>query len=316
VSTGRSGYVYGVIAYVLWGFFPLYWRLLRPSTPVEILAHRIVWSLVFVLGVVAVQRSWRRLRGLLRPRTLLTIGLASVLIGINWGTYIYGVNADRVVETSLGYFINPLVTVLLGVVVLRERLTAAQWIAIGVGTVAVGVLTVDYGHIPVVALVLSASFGLYGLVKKRLQVPAADGLALESGLLAVPAAGFLMVLAGTGDSSFGTVSALHTALLVASGVVTAIPLLAFAGAANRIPLSALGLLQYLAPILQLACGVLILHEPMPPARLFGFGLVWVALAIFTWDGVRRVRTARHAPAPRPEPTGPAPAIATGLPSSN
>lgn len=309
MGVNRSGYLYGVIAYLLWGLFPLYWRLLLPSTALEILAHRVVWSLVFIVGLIAVMRSWRRLRPLLQPRTLLTIGIASTLLAVNWGMYIYGVNAERVVETSLGYFINPLVTVLLGVFVLRERLSAAQWVALGFGAVAVGVLTVDYGHVPVVALSLAATFGLYGLVKKRLRVPAAEGLTLESGLLTLPAAGYLVVLALTGQSTFGTVSAGHTALLVASGVVTAVPLLAFAGAANRIPLTAIGLLQYLAPTLQLACGVLIFDEPMPPARLAGFGLVWLALAIFTWDGIHRVRAgaraARTAPTPDAVPASPA-----------
>jgi chloramphenicol-sensitive protein RarD len=308
VAAQRVGYLYVVTAYLLWGLFPLYWRLLLPSTAVEILAHRIVWSAVFVLGVIAVLRSWQTLRALLRPRTLLRIGLAGALIALNWGTYIYGVNAERVVETSLGYFINPLVTVLLGVVVLRERLRASQWVAIGFGAVAVGVLTVDYGHIPVVALALAGTFGLYGLVKKRLQVPAAHGLALESGLLVLPAGGYLVMLALTGESTFGTISGTHTALLLGSGVVTAIPLLLFAGAANRIPLTAIGLVQYLAPILQLACGVLIFHEPMPPARLLGFSLVWLALAIFTADGIHRMRTesraARRAAAPAAVPTGP------------
>ncbi len=322
MGAGRSGYTYAVFAYLMWGLFPLYWQLLRSSTATEILAHRIVWSLVFVLGLVTATRTWRRLRGFLTPRTLLTIAIASMLIAVNWGTYIYGVNADRVVETSLGYFINPLVTVLLGVVVLRERLRPAQWTAIGVGAVAVGVLTVDYGHIPVVALVLATTFGLYGLTKKRLSggwvgkegrqgvaVPAADGLAIESGLLAVPAAVYLVALAMRGESTFGTVSPTHTTLLVASGVVTAVPLLAFAGATSRLPLSAIGLLQYLAPILQLACGVLILGEPMPPARLAGFGLVWLALAIFTWDGIFSRRTAT-----RTAPADPAVAVAVaGVP---
>jgi chloramphenicol-sensitive protein RarD len=175
------------------------------------------------------------------------------------------------------------------------------------------VLTVDYGHGPVIALALAVTFGLYGLVKKRLHVPAADGLAVESGLLAVPAAGYLIVLASTGESTFGKVSAAHTAILVASGVVTLVPLLAFAGAANRIPLTAMGLLQYLAPILQLACGVLILGEPMPPARLAGFSLVWLALAVFTWDALRRARANRHAQAPSdPVPPVPVSALAASV----
>lgn len=294
MSAGRRGYLFGVVAYLCWGLFPLYWKLLRPATPAELLAHRVAWSFLFVAIVVSVARGWRRVSALLhRRRTLALIALAAVLIAVNWGTYIYGVNADRVVETSLGYFINPLVTVLLGVVVLRERLRPGQWVAIGVGTAAVAVLTADYGHVPVLALILACSFGLYGLIKKRLSVPAMDGLLLESGVLAVPAVAYLAALQVSGTATFGQVSAVHTTLLVSSGVVTAIPLLLFAGAANRIPLSAIGLLQYLAPILQLGCGVLIFNEPMPPARLVGFGLVWLALVIFTWDGIWHVRAERR-----------------------
>jgi chloramphenicol-sensitive protein RarD len=286
----RLGYVSGIVAYLCWGLFPLYWRLLRPSTAVEMLAHRVVWSVVFFFGVIAIAHGWRRLRDIPR-RKFAGIGLASVLIGVNWGVYIAGVTSGHVVETSLGYFINPLVTVLLGVFVLRERLTAAQWVAIGIGAVAVAVLTVDYGRVPVFALVLAVTFGFYGLVKKRLAVPAVEGLAVESSFLVVPAAGYLILLAAQGQSTFGHFSTAHALLLVASGVVTGIPLIAFASAANRIPLSAIGLLQYLAPILQLGCGVLILHEPMPPARLAGFGMVWLALAVFTVDGIRRLRSA-------------------------
>jgi chloramphenicol-sensitive protein RarD len=244
--------------------------------------------------VVTVARGWRRIGALLRRRREVgLIALASALIAANWFTYIYGVNSDRVVETSLGYFINPLVTVLLGVLVLRERLRPAQWAAIGVGAIAVAVLTVDYGHVPVLALILAITFGLYGLIKKRLAVPAADGLLLESGVLALPALAFLLILGAQGTSSVGNVSAGHTTLLILSGAVTAVPLLLFAGAANRIPLSAIGLLQYLAPILQLGCGVLVFHEPMPPARLAGFALVWLALTLFTWDGIRHIRVAHR-----------------------
>lgn len=290
MSESRKGYLWAVAAYVCWGLFPLYWRLLRPATPIEVLTHRIIWSTLFFVGVIAIARSWRRLRGIGRRR-LAGIGLASVLVGINWFTYIAGVEAERVVETSLGYFINPLVTVLLGVFVLRERLTIAQWVAIGIGAAAVAVLTVDYGQIPAYALVLAASFGCYGLMKKHLGMPAVEGLAIESGLLVVPAAGYLIFLASQGQSTFGAVSAVHTVLLIGAGVVTGVPLIAFANAANRIPLSAIGLLQYLAPILQLACGVLIFGEPMPPVRLAGFGMVWLALTIFTVDGIRRLRSA-------------------------
>jgi chloramphenicol-sensitive protein RarD len=288
VGALRKGYLFGLGAYGLWGFFPLYWKLLKPATPVEILAHRIVWSAVFVAGVLAVLRHWRFLRGL-SGRTYAAITVASALIALNWGTYIYGVNTDHVVETSLGYFINPLVTVLLGVVVLRERLRIGQWSALAVGALAVAVLTWDYGRPPWIALTLAVSFALYGLSKKRLGLPAAEGLFVESAVLAVPAAAYLGWLAWRGDGAFGTVSLGNSLLLVLCGAITAVPLLLFAGAANRLPLSALGLLQYTAPVLQLACGVLVFDEPMPPVRLAGFGLVWVALAVFSWDAVGHAR---------------------------
>ncbi|MFF5172737.1 EamA family transporter RarD [Micromonospora sp. NPDC000089] len=297
----RLGYLYGVAAYLIWGFFPLYLKLLRPAGPIEILAHRIVWSVVFVALLLAALRNVGFLRALARrPRTLAGIAVAAALIAVNWGTYIYGVNSDRVVETALGYFINPLVSVLLGVFVLRERLRPAQWAALGVGAAAVAVLTVDYGRLPYLALTLAVSFGGYGLIKKRLALPPAEGLFVESAVLALPALAYLGWLARGGNSTFGHVSAGHTALLVLAGAATAIPLLLFAGAANRLPLSALGMLQYLAPILQLGCGVLIFHEPMPPARLAGFAMVWLALVIFTADALRHTHRTRSHPRPRPE----------------
>ncbi|MFC4021002.1 EamA family transporter RarD [Micromonospora sp. GCM10011542] len=295
----RLGYLYGFGAYLLWGFFPLYLKLLRPAGPLEILSHRIVWSVVFVALLLAALRNVGFLRALLRrPRALAGIGVAAALIAVNWGTYIYGVNSDRVVETALGYFINPLVVVLLGVTVLRERLRPAQWAALGVGASAVAVLAVDYGRLPWLALTLAFSFGGYGLVKKRLGLPPAEGLFVESAVLALPALGYLLWLTRRAESTFGHVSAGHTALLVLAGAATAIPLLLFAGAANRLPLSSLGMIQYLAPILQFGCGVLVFHEPMPPARLAGFALVWLALIVFTADAVRqshRTRTAATAP---------------------
>jgi chloramphenicol-sensitive protein RarD len=289
MGQARRGFVFGVAAYLCWGLFPLYWKLLAPAGALEILAHRVLWSLIFIAIVVTVGRRWRSIRELLRRRDkVLLIALASVLIAVNWGTYIYGVGAGRVVETSLGYFINPLVTVLLGVFALGERLRSVQWAAIAIGAVAVAVLTVDYGTVPWIALTLAFSFGLYGLVKKRLGVAAVDGLAVESGALAVPALAYVLVLGGQGEATFGH-SGFHTALLVLGGAVTAVPLLLFAGAANRIPLSTIGLLQYLAPVLQLACGVLVFDEPMPPPRLAGFALVWLALGIFAADGIRQAR---------------------------
>ncbi|WP_309244537.1 EamA family transporter RarD [Micromonospora parastrephiae] len=273
----RLGYLYGFGAYLLWGFFPLYFKLLRPAGPMEILAHRIVWSVVFVALLLGALRNIGFLRALLRrPWTVAGIVAAAALIAVNWGTYIYGVSSDRVVETALGYFINPLVVVLLGVTVLRERLRPAQWVALGIGGSAVAVLAVDYGRLPWLALTLALSFAGYGLIKKRLGLPAAEGLFVESAVLAVPALGYLAWLTRRAESTFGHVSAGHTALLVLAGAATAIPLLLFAGAANRLPLTGLGMIQYLAPILQLACGVLIFHEPMPPARLAGFAQSQVA----------------------------------------
>ncbi|MEJ3748327.1 EamA family transporter RarD [Actinomycetes bacterium KLBMP 9797] len=288
----RKGYLFGLTAYVAWGFFPIYFKHLQPSGPVEILAHRVVWSVVFVALVLTVIRSWRFLGTLLRkPRSLAGIVLAATLIAVNWGTYIYGVNSDRVVETALGYFITPLVLVVLGVTILRERLRPAAWVALGIGAAAVAVLTIDYGRLPYIALTLAASFGGYSLVKKRLGLPAAEGFFIESAALALPALGYLGWLTWRGDGTFGQVSAGHTVLLLLAGALTAIPLMLFAGAANRIPLSAVGVLQYVAPILQFGTGVLIYHEPMPPARLAGFALVWLALVIFTFDSLRRTRTA-------------------------
>jgi chloramphenicol-sensitive protein RarD len=290
VTDERKGYLLGIGAYAAWGFFPLYFKVLRPAGPIEILAHRVVWSALFVALLLAAVRAWRRLGALLRrPRTVLVIGLAAALLAVNWGTYIYGVNTDRVVETSLGYFITPLISVTFGLLVFGERLRPAQWCALAVGAGAVAVLAVDYGRLPWIALTLACSFASYGLVKKRLGLPPADGLFVESAALSLPALGYLAWLSAAGRSTFTTVSAWHTVLLLVSGAVTAVPLLMFAGAANRIPMVGLGILQYIAPVLQFFVGVAIEHEPMPGARLFGFGLVWLALVVFTWDGLRSAR---------------------------
>ncbi|GAA1736442.1 EamA family transporter RarD [Luedemannella helvata] len=302
MSQERRGYVFAVAAYLSWGFFPFYFKYLRPSGPAEILAQRVLWSFLFMVAVVSVARGWPSVWRLRHDRRRFGLALAAgALIGVNWGVYIYGVNADRVVETSLGYFITPLVTVALGVAVLKERLRRAQWAALSIGLVAVIVLTLDYGHVPYIALTLTASFALYGLVKKHLAVPATDGLLLESAVLAPPALVYVAVLMANGESTFGHVSVGHTTLMVLAGAITAIPLLMFAAAANRITLSTIGLLQYLAPILQFGIGVLIFKEPMPPARLAGFALVWLALIVFTWDGIRymHARTRSNRPSAVP-----------------
>lgn len=298
----RAGLGYGVGAYLLWGLFPLYWPLLEPAGATEILAQRIVWTGVTVAPLLAAGGGWSRLRGLRHERSALLLVPAAGLIAVNWGTYIWGVNHDRVVETSLGYFVNPLFTVLLGVLVLRERLRRAQWVAIGVGTFAVVVLTVDYGRPPWIALTLAGSFGLYGLCKKSANVGAVESLAVETAVLFLPATGWLIWLSAAGHLAFGQVSLPHTLLLVASGPVTALPLLLFGAAARRLPLVTVGLVQYLAPILQFLCGVLVFGEPMPAVRLGGFALVWAALLLLVVDGVRV-----HRRAPRITALDPAPA---------
>ncbi len=295
----RLGYLYGLGAYTCWGFFPAFFKLLRPAGPIEVLAHRILWSLVFMVLVLTAVRRWRNIRELLTNRAALGgVALAATLIGINWGTYIYGVNSDRVVETALGYFITPLVIIVLGVALLGERLRPWQWAAVAMGTVAVLVLTVDYGRPPWIALVLAASFGFYGLVKKRLALAPTDGLLVESAVLALPAVATIGFLTATGPVTFGQVSPWHTFLIVGTGVITAIPLLLFAGAANRIPMVGLGMLQYVGPSIQLLLAIFVFHEPMPPLRLLGFGIVWLALIMFTWDGLATARrNARLTPAP-------------------
>lgn len=301
MTENRRGVVLGAGAYLLWGLFPLYWPLLEPATSLEILAHRFVWSLVVVVGLIAVRRRLGGLRGVLRDRRRVGLLLvAAVVIALNWYAYIYGVNSGRVVETSLGYFINPLVTVLLGVVVLRERLRALQWVAVGVAGLAVAVLTLDYGRPPWIALVLAASFGTYGLIKKTTAVGPAEGLAVESGALVVPALGYLIWLETTGDAVFGHAGLGNALLLVIAGVVTSVPLLLFAGAARRVPLVTLGLLQYLAPTLQFLIGVLVLGEAMPAVRWIGFGLVWVGLALFSADQIAAQRTRRREASSTPE----------------
>jgi chloramphenicol-sensitive protein RarD len=295
VSTTRRGTLYGAGAYLLWGLFPLYWPLLRPSSALEVLAHRIVWSLLVVVVLLAVLRKLPSLLAVLRDRgKAWRLALAAVVIAINWFTYIYGVSNGFVVETSLGYFVNPIVTVLLGVLVLGERLRPVQWGALGLAGVAVLVLSVENGRPPWLALVLAFSFGTYGLLKKTAKVGAVEGLGVETLVLLVPAAAFVAWLGISGEGTFGTEGPGHAGLLALSGLVTAVPLLLFGAAASRVPLTTLGILQYLAPTLQFIFGITLFDEPMPPVKLFGFSLVWVALALFTTDVVRHRRASRLA----------------------
>lgn len=293
----RSGLAYAISAYGLWGFLPIYFIALAPTGPIEIVAWRILLSLVFCALLIAVTRSWRAFRALLRDRrVVLTMGAAGVLIFVNWLTYVFATLSGQVVEAALGYFINPIVTVFLGVIVLRERLSATQWTAVGISIVAVVVLAVGYGQLPWIALVLAFSFGFYGLIKKRVghRVDAVSGLTLETAWLA-PLAAVLLVLVGmSGTLTMGSLGTWHTVLLLAAGAVTAIPLLLFAAASRRLPLTYMGFIQYFAPFIQFLVGVVVLREPMPLERWIGFGLVWVALAVLTFDLLRGARANRRA----------------------
>jgi chloramphenicol-sensitive protein RarD len=290
VSSERSGILAGIGAYLLWGLFPLYWPLLEPAGAVEILAHRIVWSFAFLVAVLALTAGFAWLRTLGRERAKL-LALAAALVTVNWGVFIYAVNSEHVVEASLGYFINPLVTVALAVTVLRERLRPAQRLAVAIAGVAVLVLTLDYGRPPWIALTLACSFGLYGLVKKRAGVGGTQSVAFETALLTPVAALFIVWLQASGRGTFTGEGAGHVLLMLGGGVTTAVPLMLFGAAAIRIPLTTLGILQYLAPIMQWLIGVAVYGEPMPAGRLVGFVLVWVALAVFTIDAFRAGREA-------------------------
>jgi chloramphenicol-sensitive protein RarD len=284
VSEHRRGVLMGASAYLMWGLFPLYWPLLKPLGALEILAHRVVWSLGVVLVLLFASGKLRWLKDTQRSK-LAWLTLAAVLVSFNWLLYIWAVNAGHVVETSLGYFINPLISVLLGVTFLGERLRRMQWLALGGALLAVLVLSIDYGHPPWIALGLAPSFALYGLVKKRAGVGAVESLSFETGVLFVPALAYLVVLEVQGAGAFGHVALPKDLLMVGAGVMTAIPLVCFGAAANRVPLSTLGVLQYFAPTLQFLCGVFVFHEQMSSLRWLGFGLIWVSLISFAAEGL-------------------------------
>ena len=294
----RLGGIYAFAAYFLWGFMPLYFLTLAPIGPWEIVVWRILFSLVFCAILLTVTRTWGKLVAILRDRRLVfwTI-IAGLLIYVNWQVFLIGILTGHVIEGSLGYFINPIVTVLLGVIVLKERLRLAQWIAIGFAGLAVIVIIVAYGSFPWIALTLAASFGTYGLVKKQIgpQVDAISWLTLESLWLTPIALIQLVVVASTTGLVLGTQGAGPTVLVTLAGVVTAVPLLLFASGARRAPLTVIGLLQFVAPILQFITGAWILQEPMPLERWIGFGLVWVALVVLSVDSVVSSRRSRGAP---------------------
>ena len=288
------GGVYAFCAYFLWGFMPLYFLVLAPTGPWEVVSWRVLLSFVFCLLLLTVTRSWPKIIAIVRqPRLLLWTAAAGALIYVNWQVFLIATLTGHVLESSLGYFINPIVTVLLGVLVLRERLRVTQWVALGVAGVAVLVIVVGYGTFPWIALTLAASFGTYGLVKKQIgpAVDAVSGLTLESFWLLPVAIVQLVVVGATTGITMATAGAGHAVLLALAGVVTAVPLLFFAAGARRAPLSVIGLLQFVAPILQFAIGVW-LGEEMPPERWAGFALVWVALIILTADSLRHARRGR------------------------
>lgn len=281
---------FGVAAYVCWGFFPLYWPLLDPAGALEVLAHRFVWSMVFVLIAITVMGRWRPFVVIARDRRMMLIlTAASIAIAVNWGSFIWGVTNGHVIETSLGYFINPLVTVLLAVFVLKERLRRAQWAAVAIGSIAVVVLAIDYGRLPWVALIVAFSFATYGFLKKKAQLGAFEGLGMETAIMFPVALAFLLTLQVRGELAFGHEGPGNVVLLIGTGIVTAIPLLLFGAAATRLSLTTLGILQYLGPVLQFITGLTFFGETMTGPRWAGFVLVWLALVIFTVDAAANHR---------------------------
>lgn len=288
----RKGVLLAIGAYLLWGLFPLYWPLLEPAGAVEILAHRMFWSAV-VMGIgITLVRRWREVRAL-SAKTWLLVGLAATLIALNWGVYIYAVNNGHVVEASLGYFINPLLAVALGVVALRERLSVLQWVALAVATVGVVFTSLGAHGFPYIAVALALSFGLYGLIKRIINIPAAISLLGESSVLVLPALGYLVWLQVDGTAHFVGYGAGHIAVTAAAGLVTAVPLLLFGAAALRLPLSLLGFIQYVNPLTQFLLGVLWAHEAMSSSRWAGFAVIWVALALLSVDVLRSSRRRRR-----------------------
>jgi chloramphenicol-sensitive protein RarD len=292
----NKGILYAVGAYLLWGLLPIYWKALQTVPAAQILSHRFVWSFVFLLCLILIRREWREFKHTFSShKTVLIYALAACLLGVNWLTYIWGVNAGFVVETSLGYFINPLVSVLLGVFFLKEKLRPFQWIPVILAGLGVFYLTISYGAVPWIALVLASSFGTYGLLKKTAPLGSLHGLGLETTILLIPTTLFLLRAEIQGIGVFGHLNGVTTVLLALTGIVTAFPLLLFASAARKINLSTLGILQYIAPTCQFLLGILVYDEPFTFARLIGFGIIWSALIIFTFEGVavrrRAVQTA-------------------------
>lgn len=280
-----SGLWYAIGAYLLWGILPIYWKWISHVSALELIAHRIVWSCLMLGGLVVISREWRSFRAALTTRVIRLYGLAALFIAVNWFTYVWAVNTGRVVHASLGYFINPLISVVLGVMVLGERLRAFQWIAVGLAAMGVLYLTLSLGVPPWISLTLAFSFGVYGLVKKTAPLGSVHGLTIETAILLLPAIVYLVVLELAGGGAFFRTGVLSAVLIIGTGIVTAAPLLLFASAVRRVPLSQIGLLQYIAPTIQLLLGVFVYREPFARTQLVGFSMVWAGLVVFGVEGL-------------------------------
>lgn len=276
----NKGILSGIGAYALWGFFPIYWKLLHNVPAPELIGHRIVWSFLLLIVVIMMTKQWSEFRSTFNAQTLSIYLIASILIGVNWLMYVWAVNAGHIVETSLGYFINPLISVLLGLLVLREKLRPMQWLPIILAFVGVTYLTVNFGQLPWIALVLAFTFGIYGLIKKLAPLSSLYGLTLETGILFIPALAYLGIVESSGSATFLHAGIIPDLLMTGAGLVTTVPLLMFASAAKQIPLTMIGVLQYLAPTIQFLIGVFVYKEAFDGARLIGFSIVWLALIIF------------------------------------
>ena len=285
----KAGLLFGVSAYTLWGLFPLYWPLLKPANPLEIVSHRAVWTVVFCVIILAITKSLKStLATFKRKNVAAKLFLTSVLISINWLVYIWATNNGHVVEASLGYYINPVIIIAMGVILLHEKMRKLQWISIAIASTGVLILTIDYGRLPWIAIALALSWGSYGFIKKSLGLGALEGLAIETMISSVPYLGYLIYLGTEGKGQFGN-GVLITTLIISAGAVTAIPLLLFNGATTRLPFTIIGLLQYITPTLQFAIGVWVLHEDMPAARWMGFVIIWIALVVLATDLFRSNR---------------------------
>jgi chloramphenicol-sensitive protein RarD len=288
-SEKSLGLIFGLSAYILWGLFPLYWPLLKPASAYEIVAHRAVWTLAFCLIVLAFHKKLRHtVAQLKKPKIFFGLLATSALISINWIVYIWATNAGHVVEASLGYYINPLVIIAFGVLLLKEKMRLGQWVAVGIATIGVTVLTIDYGRLPWIAIALALSWGSYGVIKKVLDLGALEGLTIETMLSFIPYATFLLILQSNGTGQFGHHLGLSL-LLLSAGAITAIPLLLFNGSTTRLPYTVIGLLQYITPTIQFSIGVWVRHEAMPTARWIGFVIIWCALFALAIDLLRSSR---------------------------